>query len=930
MTEREKNYLYARAFAAFFESLETWKEQSRLIGLPGDFDPEEYEVLLKYTDADVFVPLWASSGKGEDRPLLDTTTLEVIRFYKDYGFDAPVMDGNPRDYLGDQYTFLAYLYGCGEEEAAELFASLYTADTLKVFGAAVRRAGKKREGLPHDMLPLLERMEAVLLGEAPEPPATPETEEALAQMQTLRRLPAIPKEEPYIVPTAGINNCGGKCKINMTVCEGCITELSTDDTDNDPQIRACVRGRGYRYTFLNAGRLRYPMKRVGKRGEGRFRRISWEEAAREIARETVRIREQYGPEARFPMYGSGNTAVLRAGNMMKRLLNLDGGFLNYYNSYSSACVTFTCPFIYGVKEGDHAESDVLNSKLIILWGHNPAETIFGSYRNRCLAEARRKGIPIIVIDPRESDTAVGLADEWIPIRPATDAAMCDAMAYVMVEKGLHDLEFLHRFCVGFDEETMPEGAPAGESYLSYLTGVKDGVKKTPQWAEKICGVPAETIERLAVLYATTKPAALMPGYGPQRNGNGEQATRCFALLAAMTGNVGRAGGSSGIPGQPILRARIAFPQGKAPVKTSIPVFLWTKAIEHGTEMERVKDGIKGADGLKSNLKILYNLAGNTLINQHSDIHDTIRILQDESLCEEIVVSDFLMTPSCRFADLLLPAAGLFECDNFVFPWGPGDYVLSNQKAIEPLFGSMHDYDMVAMVADEMGLREAFDDGHHSKEEWLDFLYEEYRKKEPELPDFETFRKRGGWQFRNGEHPIPYRENIEEGVPFKTPSGKIEIFSGALYEMHDPMIPPIPRYMPAYEGPDSAVREKYPLQVFGYHTKRRCHSMHDRNAILEEVDPPALWIHPLDAQARGIGDGDMVEIFNDRGMIRIPAKVTDRIMQGVVSMSQGGWYRPDEKGVDLRGSINVLTHTVPTPLAKGNPQHTNLAEVRKAE
>ena len=118
---------------------------------------------------------------------------------------------------------------------------------------------------------------------------------------------------------------------------------------------------------------------------------------------------------------------------------------------------------------------MLNSKLIILWGHNPSETIFGSLHNYYLAQAKAKGIPIVVIDPRMSDTALSLSEEWIPLRPTTDGALCDAIAYTIIKMGLHDLAFLHRFCVGFDEETLPAGAPAGSSYLSYLDGSQDGI-----------------------------------------------------------------------------------------------------------------------------------------------------------------------------------------------------------------------------------------------------------------------------------------------------------------------------------------------------------------------------------------------------------------------------------------------------------------------
>ena len=137
-------------------------------------------------------------------------------------------------------------------------------------------------------------------------------------------------------------------------------------------------------------------------------------------------------------------------------------------------------------------------------------------------------------------------------------------------------------------------------------------------------------------------------------------------------------------------------------------------------------------------------------------------------------------------------------------------------------------------------------------------------------------------------------------------------------------------MPCPEGPEDPLKEKYPLQLIGWHTRRRAHSIHDNNEWQDEVEKPGVWIHPEDAAARGIRDGEMTEVYNDRGCIRIPAVVTQRIRQGVAAISQGGWFTPDKQGVDIRGSINVLTSTAyPTPIAKGNPQHTNLVEIRKA-
>lgn len=914
------SYYYCDAFAAFFTSLSAWRTKNALLNIAPTMTQQDYDVLLRGVDADVFCPLWASTAKGAGHPLMDETTLAVVRFFHRCGYQPLCLDGSPPDDLGEQFRFLAYLYACGEERfalEAQAFEDAFTVDTVRCFGEALRQYAPEGEAAQ-----VLACIEAWLRHEAP-----PLNAEAPP-----KRTPAEPiaAPQPRVIHSAGINNCGGKCKINITVCENCALEVSTDDSDNAPQIRACVRGRGYRRTFLSPQRLRYPMKRVGARGEGKFRRISWKEAMQEIAQTARRLGKQYGPGSRYVIYSTGNCGVLRADHMIKRLLNLDGGYLGAYNSYSSACSTFVSPYIYGDALGGNSERDMLNSKLLILWGHNPTETIFGSYRNFYLAEARAAGIPVIVIDPRMSDTALSLADEWIPIRPSTDGALADAMAYYIVENGLHDLEFLHRFCVGFDEETLPEGAPRGSSYLSYLRGEQDGAAKTPQWAAEITGVPVPVIESLARRYATAKPAAILPGLGPQRHGNGEQGTRALAALACLTGNVGKSGGSAGVPGFRPAAPQTSFPMGEAAYPGRIPTFLWTQAIARGTEFTPREDGLQGVARLDSNIKMIFNLASNTLINQHADINRTAQLLRDTEQCEMIVVADLFMTPSARFADILLPAASLFECNNITAPWANDDYLLSNSRAVQPLFEALPDYEWVSLLAREMGLEEAFQAGHETAEDWLTDLYAALREKTPLLPEYAVFREKGGFQFRDAPLHVAYQENIERGIPFATPSGKIELFSKTLYDLGEP-IPAIARYVPSPEGPDDPLRERYPLQLIGYHTKRRCHSIHDSNGWMEELDPPSLWIHPDDAAQRGIEDGELVEVYNDRGIVCVPSKVTKRIMRGVTALSQGGWYTPDAAGTDRRGSINVLTDASrPTPLAKGNPQHTNLVQVRLAQ
>ncbi|WP_353096972.1 DMSO/selenate family reductase complex A subunit [Tissierella praeacuta] len=741
------------------------------------------------------------------------------------------------------------------------------------------------------------------------------------------------EEGVSVIPTAGTNNCGGRCVIKAHVKDGVVIRLSTDEESDDPktpQIRACVRGRAYRQTYFHPDRLKYPMKRVGKRGEGKFERISWEEAIDTIASEAKRIKEKYGPASRYVNYAWGYNACIQAMNLGKRLLALDVGFLDFYNTYSTAATATATPYTYGTGSTGNTPDDWVNSKLIILWGHNPAETVFGTTMYH-LRRAKEAGAKIIVVDPRYSDTAVSLADEWIPLLPGTDSAVMDAMAYVMITENLHDQKFLDKYAIGFDAEHMPKGIDGKESYKSYVLGEKDGMPKTPDWAEKISKVPADTIVKLAKKYATTKPAALIQGWGPQRHAYGEQTVRSGTLLAAMTGNVGINGGwasGSGYAGRQSIPS-VSVPEN--PFAGKISVFMWTDAIVRGTKMTS-KDGVRGVDKLPSNIKMILNLAGNALINQHSDCNKTAEILSDESKVEFIVVSDIFMTPSAKFADILLPGDTFFERNNISTPWANGDFVVYANKVVEPPFECRSEYDWLVEVADKLGIKDEFTEGKETMEDWCKWVVEGIQEKYPEFPSYEEFKKRGIYKWSYDEPYVAFKEQIDdpENNPFPTPSGKIEIFSQRLYDMKDPKeIPAIPKYISSWEGPEDPLTKKYPLQCIGHHIKRRCHSIHDNNPWGEEVEPQSIWINPIDADKRNIKDGDMVKAFNDRGIVQLPAKVTNRIIPGVTSIPQGAWWTPNEEGVDIRGSINTLTTHRPTPLAKGNPQHTNLIQVEKA-
>ena len=459
----------------------------------------------------------------------------------------------------------------------------------------------------------------------------------------------------------------------------------------------------------------------------------------------------------------------------------------------------------------------------------------------------------------------------------------------------------------------------------------DGIEKTPQWAEKITGIPASVIRELAIEYACTKPAALLPGFAPQRTLVGEQVCRGFVALACMTGNVGLSGGSTGIPYLKEGHDAPGMSLLDNPYPGKIPVFQWTRAIDRPDTVNPEYTGLKGVSKLDSGIKIIYSLASGIVMNQHSNSNDTKRILQTEGKLSYLILSDLFMTPSAKFADILLPGVSFFEIDNIPSPWADDDYLLYNHHITEPLFKGRFEYEWIREVARLLGLKREFDCGLSGADQWLRYVYDQCRRSETELPEFDEFKEKSFYVYKSHKPLVNFSENINEGVPFNTPSGKIEIFSKTLYDMNRPEdIPGSPGHIYCVEGPEDPLKEKYPLQLIAYHTKRRCHSQNEENSLLKELDPTALWINPADASARGISDGDMAEVFNDRGIIRIPAKVTRRIAAGTVAVSEGGWYRLAGDGADVGGCINTLTMTdKATPIANGNPQHTNLTDVRKA-
>ena len=329
-------------------------------------------------------------------------------------------------------------------------------------------------------------------------------------------------------------NCGSRCALRVHVRDGVITQIETDNTGDDQyglqQLRACPRGRSMRQRVYAKERIPYPLRRIGKRGEGKFERISWDEAFAEIGKRLRGAIDTYGNESVYLNYGTGALGSTMgkswppAQTAVARLMNLVGGYLNHYSDYSTCQITVGMPYLYGGGWVDgNSLSDMENSELAVFFGNNPSETRMSGCKAKTLQHARfTRNTRVIVIDPRYSDTVVSVGDEWIPIRPGTDAALSAALAYVMITEDRVDKAFLAKYTIGYDEASLPEGAPAGSSYASYILGHgPDKTPKTPAWASRITGIPPARIEKLAREIAGAKPCFICQGWGPQRTTNGE-------------------------------------------------------------------------------------------------------------------------------------------------------------------------------------------------------------------------------------------------------------------------------------------------------------------------------------------------------------------------------------------------------------------------
>ena len=785
--------------------------------------------------------------------------------------------------------------------------------------------------------------------------------------------------------TTCVEHCFSMCLIKVHIRDGRIWAIEPDDTINhgipredghlsDELIdkcmitnRPCTKGYAHIRNLYDPNRVKYPMKRVGERGEAKFERISWDEALDTIATKLVEVKEKYGPLSigDFGHDGFALSAWFGAG-------------VSDWGGHSLQGVEEPEMWVLGrqqTHENRQDESNLLKSRLIVLWGFNPATTL-SNHVIYTMLRARERGIPIISIDSRYTPTAEVIANQWIPIRPTTDVAMMIAMANVWFKEDVCDKEFIKKW-------VEPDGV---RRWKAYVLGTSDGVDKTPQWAERICGVPAETIVEFARLYARSKPVNLNTSWSLGRQFYGENGIRAAMYLQALTGNTLTPGGTASAEtgcefgAHESMLPKPTVDWQRAPGTYQSPVlmlhFKWPEAIDLREKLDKgeiSKDEynriIGNAPGnAPPNIKMLILSSSNPVMT-HPDVNTNIRALKKLDFIA--VFSYHRDNPSARYADILLPQMhAAFEGRDVPFQNAGstdlfrkettnlnGNLFMYRQKCVEPP-GEVKPRGWVwVQIAKKLGIAEQYsprlanvpddkwdetiEDLHREAyQKWT--LMEEIAPLKP--PSWEEFQKKPVFRWQVKEPYYTYKKAIEHGEnPFKgTESGKIEFYSQELaagseakgFNIHGKAkslgakthaangrygggnLPPMAQMTmggrATYYSKDV---EKYPLLMSSPHGLYRIHSLLDNQPLLnKDCYRHAVWINVADAKARGIADDDLVRVYNDQAEIIMPAYVTSRVVPGTVDIFHGGWYTPGAtktdlmpEGIDTRGAPNLLTH-----------------------
>jgi biotin/methionine sulfoxide reductase len=676
------------------------------------------------------------------------------------------------------------------------------------------------------------------------------------------------------------------------------------------------------------GRVTRPLARRGwledgpgpddRRGADEWVALSWEEALDRTARELRRVLDAHGNEAIYAgSYGWASAGRFHhAQSQLRRFYGLLGGATTSEGTYSNGAAEVTLRHVVGSAEevwrgATSWEVIGRETELLVAFGGLPAKNLSvvpgGVTRHEIaghLAAGARRGMRIVLVSPVDDDVHPDLHTERLRVRPATDVAVMLALCHVLVEEGLHDRAFLHRYCAGADR---------------FLATLAD---RTPEWAQELAGVPAATLRDLARRMAARR-TMVTTTWSLQRAEHGEQPVWASIALAALLGQIGLPGGgfgngygSMGDVGAHMTAVRVpALPSKLDATASSIPVARVADMLLHPGEPYE----FDGQRRTYPHARLVHWTGGNPF-HHHQDLNRLRRALRR---ADTVLVHEPHWTGMAAHADVVLPAATSLERED-IAAGRNDDWVIAMQRAVDPPGEARTDHAILAGLAERLGVGEAFTEGR-SERAWLERLYaglaDRLRRHGSSAPSFEEFWEQGGLQLprTDGDQVLfaAFRAD-PDAHPLRTPSGRIELYSQTVAGFGYDDAPGYAAWREPREWERSPRARDFPLLLIANNPARRLHSQLDTGAYSQASKVHGrepIRLHPEDARARGIADGDVVRVFNDRGACLAGAVLDDALSRGIAQLSTGAWYDPADPAQDaplcVHGNVNVLTPDIGT-------------------
>jgi biotin/methionine sulfoxide reductase len=675
------------------------------------------------------------------------------------------------------------------------------------------------------------------------------------------------------------------------------------------------------------------------RGAGRFTPVSWDDASKLVATEFARVRDTHGPASIFGgSYGWASAGRFHhARSQLHRLLASAGGYTAQVTNYSYATGMTLLPHIVGtndILDGPMVEwPDIAaNAKIMLCFGgitlRNGQVNAGGGGRHTMrlsLQRAAEAGVKLVNISPVRGDMPDFANATWLPLRPGTDTALMLALANVILAEGREDRAFLASHTTGF------------KPLRAYVLGESDATPKTPAWAAAITGLSAAVITNLARDIATN-PTMMTAAWSLQRAERGEQPYWMLVALASLLGHIGKPGlgfsfgmGSENGMGAPRSRvASVSLPSLPNPANSWIPVARLTDMLERPGD----RCDYNGRTIAYPDTRLIWWAGGNPF-HHHQDLN---RLLRAWAKPETIIISESWWTSAARHADIVLPATTTLE-RNDIGASSADRFIFAMHQAIAPVAQARNEFDYMADIAEHLGVRDRFTQ-QRDEQAWLRAMWDRAAQNHARigntLPDFDSFWAQGHVELPARPH-IPFAEfRANPDAKLHTPSGKIELFSDRIAGFGYDDCPGHPTWFAPREYLGSDLAHRFPLHLLSHQPATRLHGQLDpvgpsRASKIQGREPIAIG--PADAAARGIADGDIVRVFNDRGACLAGARITEGLLPGVVLLATGAWFDPEIPGepgsLCVHGNPNVLTRDEGTSrLGQGPVAQSCLVEIER--